>query len=141
MAIAIVAYNIYKINENDTIRSKIKQEVQQTEYVDFGKVVNGDWDNIILVTPYADKAEIKRSYGISVNRISDFSIAYRDDRVLFIFCKGKNIQDYVYWFGSVSLSETEKMYNPLQIKREDSKFKIDKSSNNAGSINLILVKE
>ena len=58
MAIAIVAYNIYKINENDTIRSKIKQEVQQTEYVDFGKVVNGDWDNIILVTPYADKEEL-----------------------------------------------------------------------------------
>jgi len=137
----VVYYSVYKINEDDTIHSKIKQEVQQDDYVDFGKAVNGDWDNIILVPPYTDKTEIKNSYGISVNRISDFSIAYREDRVLFIFCKGKSIQNYIYWFGSVSLSETEKMYNPLQIKREDSKFKLDKSSSNIEPINLILVKE
>ncbi|WP_317944438.1 hypothetical protein [Sporosarcina saromensis] len=137
----MVAYNIYKINENDMIRSNIEKEVQQDEYVDFGKAVNGDWDNIILVTPYTEKTRIKNNYGISVNRISDFSIAYRDDRVLILFCKGESIQNYVYWFGSVSLSETEKMYGPLQIKREDSKFKIDKSSSNTGPINLIIVKE
>lgn len=141
ITIAVVAYNIYKINENDMIRSKIEKEVQQDEYVDFGKAVNGDWDNIILVTPYTDKTELKNNYGISVNRISDFSIAYRDDRVLILFCKGESIQNYVYWFGSVSLSETEKMYGSLQINREDSKFNIDKSSSNTGPINLIIVKE
>ncbi|MEC1177236.1 hypothetical protein P9B03_01965 [Metasolibacillus meyeri] len=136
--LVVVLYNIYKINESDIILSNIKQEVQQNDYVDFSKVVEGDWDNIILVTPYTDKAKIKNNYGIAVNRISDFSIAYRDDSVLIIFCKGESIQNYIYWLGSVSSSEDEKLYDSLQIKREDAQFK---TSNNNVFLNLIHVKE
>lgn len=141
ITIAVVAYNIYKIDENDAIRSKIKQEVQQNEYVDFGKAVNGDWDNIILVFPYTEKAKIKKEYGIDVNRINDFSVAYREDRVLILFCKGESIQNYVYWVGSFSSSEDEKLYDSFQIKRKDAKFKTDKSSNKGIPLNLIHVKK
>ncbi|MGM7634448.1 hypothetical protein [Bacillus sp. Hm123] len=139
--LAVVLYNVYKINESDTIHSNIKQEVQQNEYVDFNKIVDGDWDNIILVNSYTDKAEIKNKYGIAANRISDFSVAYRDDRVLIIFCKGESIQNYIYWFGSVSSSKDEKIYGSIQIKREDAKFKTDKTSDNSMPLNLIHVKE
>ncbi|WP_107837953.1 hypothetical protein [Metasolibacillus meyeri] len=139
--LVVILYNIYKINENDIILSNIKQEVQQKDYVDFSKIVEGDWDNMILVTPYTDKTKIKNSYGIAVNRISDFSIAYREDSVLIIFCKGESIQNYIYWLGSVSSSEDEKLYDSLQIKREDAQFKTDKTSNNNMSLNLLHVKE
>ncbi|WP_186672910.1 hypothetical protein [Sporosarcina sp. BP05] len=139
--LTVVLYNTYKINESDTILSNIKSEVQQNEYVDFSEIVDGDWDNIILVTPYTDKAEIKKKYGIDANRISDFSVAYREDRVLILFCKGESIQNYIYWFGSVSSSENEKLYGSFQIKREDTEFKTDKTSSNSTPLNLICVKE
>lgn len=139
--LTVVLYNIYKVNENHAIISSIKSEVQQNEYVDFSEIVDGDWDNVILVTPYTDKAEIKNKYGIAANRISDFSIAHRDDRVLIIFCKGESIQNYIYWFGSVSSNKDEKLYGSFQIKREDTEFKLDKTSSNSTYLNLIRVKE
>lgn len=135
---AIASYNIYKIKEDNKIYLNLKQAAQQNETVDFSQVVSGDWDNIIIVNPYADKMEIKNKYGISVNRISDFSVAHRDDRLLIIFCKGKSIQDYIYWFGSVLLGENEKAYDSLQIKREDAKFKTEKNSGSDVFINLII---
>ncbi|WP_432355613.1 hypothetical protein [Sporosarcina sp. A2] len=137
----VVLYNFYEINENDTIHLNVKQEVQQNKYVDFSKMVDGDWDNIILVTPYTDKAEIKNKFGIAVNRISDFSIAHRDDRVLIVFCKGESIQNYINWIGTFSTSEDEKLYDSIQIKREYAKFKTDNTPNNSTPLNLIHVKE
>lgn len=134
-------YNFYKINENDTLRSNIKQEVQKNEYVELSEIVDGDWDNIIIVNPYTDKAEINNKYGIAVNRISDFSVAHRDDRVLIIFCKGKSIQNYIYWSGSIFSSEDEKIYNSIKIKKEDTKFKADKTSDNNTPLNLIHIKK
>lgn len=104
-------------------------------------MVDGDWDNIILVTPYTDKAEIKNKFGIAVNRISDFSIAHRDDRVLIVFCKGESIQNYINWIGTFSTSEDEKLYDSIQIKREYAKFKTDNTPNNSTPLNLIHVKE
>ena len=139
--LVVVLYNFYKINESDTILSNIKQEVQRNEYVDFSKIVDGDWDNIILISPYTDKAKIKKKYGIDANRISDFSVAYREDRVLILFCKGESIQNYVYLVGGFSSSEDEKLDDSFQIKREDAKFKTDKNSNNSMPLNLIHVKE
>ena len=128
------------IDDNDKILLDIKQKIQQSEYVDFSKIVDGEWDNIILITPYTSKSEIKDKYRIAVNRISDFSIEYREDLVLIIFCNEKSIQDYIYWHGNILITEKEKLYDSIKIKREDAKFKVDKISDNSEVLNLILLK-
>jgi len=128
------------IDDNDKILLDIKQKIQQSEYVDFSKIVDGEWDNIILITPYTSKSEIKDKYGIDANRISDFSIEYREDLVLIIFCNEKSIQDYIYWHGNILITEKEKLYDSIKIKREDAKFKVDKISDNSEVLNLILLK-
>ena len=128
------------IDDNDKILLDIKQKIQQSEYVDFSKIVDGEWDNIILITPYTSKSEIKDKYGIDANRISDFSIEYREDLVLRIFCNEKSIQDYIYWHGNILITEKEKLYDSIKIKREDAKFKVDKISDNSEVLNLILLK-
>ena len=137
---AIVFYSFYMIDDNDKILLDIKQKIQQSEYVDFSKIVDGEWDNIILITPYTSKSEIKDKYGIDANRISDFSIEYREDLVLIIFCNEKSIQDYIYWHGNILITEKEKLYDSIKIKREDAKFKVDKISDNSEVLNLILLK-
>ena len=136
----IVFYSFYMIDDNDKILLDIKQKIQQSEYVDFSKIVDGEWDNIILITPYTSKSEIKDKYGIDANRISDFSIEYREDLVLIIFCNEKSIQDYIYWHGNILITEKEKLYDSIKIKREDAKFKVDKISDNSEVLNLILLK-
>lgn len=128
------------IDDNDKILLDIKQKIQQSKYVDFSKIVDGEWDNIILITPYTSKSEIKDKYGIDANRISDFSIEYREDLVLIIFCNEKSIQDYIYWHGNILITEKEKLYDSIKIKREDAKFKVDKISDNSEVLNLILLK-
>lgn len=138
--LAIVFYSFYMIDDNDKILLDIKQKIQQSEYVDFSKIVDGEWDNIILITPYTSKSEIKDKYGIDANRISDFSIEYREDLVLIIFCNEKSIQDYIYWHGNILITEKEKLYDSIKIKREDAKFKVDKISDNREVLNLILLK-
>ena len=138
--LAIVFYSFYMIDDNDKILLDIKQKIQQSEYVDFSKIVDGEWDNIILITPYTSKSEIKDKYGIDTNRISDFSIEYREDLVLIIFCNEKSIQDYIYWHGNILITEKEKLYDSIKIKREDAKFKVDKISDNSEVLNLILLK-
>ena len=138
--LAIVFYSFYMIDDNDKILLDIKQKIQQSEYVDFSKIVDGEWDNIILITPYTSKSEIKDKYGIDANRISDFSIEYREDLVLIIFCNEKSIQDYIYWHGNILITEKEKLYDSIKIKREDAKFKVDKISDNSEALNLILLK-
>ena len=138
--LAIVFYSFYMIDDNDTILLDIKQKIQQSEYVDFSKIVDGEWDNIILITPYTSKSEIKDKYGIDANRISDFSIEYREELVLIIFCNEKSIQDYIYWHGNILITEKEKLYDSIKIKREDAKFKVDKISDNSEVLNLILLK-
>lgn len=137
---AIMFYSFYMIDDNDKILLDIKQKIQQSEYVDFSKIVDGEWDNIILITPYTSKSEIKDKYGIDANRISDFSIEYREDLVLIIFCNEKSIQDYIYWHGNILITEKEKLYDSIKIKREDAKFKVDKISDNSEVLNLILLK-
>ena len=137
---AIVFYSFYMIDDNDKILLDMKQKIQQSEYVDFSKIVDGEWDNIILITPYTSKSEIKDKYGIDANRISDFSIEYREDLVLIIFCNEKSIQDYIYWHGNILITEKEKIYDSIKIKREDAKFKVDKISDNSEVLNLILLK-
>ena len=126
--LAIVFYSFYMIDDNDKILLDIKQKIQQSEYVDFSKIVDGEWDNI------------KDKYGIDANRISDFSIEYREDLVLIIFCNEKSIQDYIYWHGNILITEKEKLYDSIKIKREDAKFKVDKISDNSEVLNLILLK-
>ena len=138
--LAIMFYSFYMIDDNDKILLDIKQKIQQSEYVDFSKIVDGEWDNIILITPYTSKSEIKDKYGIDANRISDFSIEYREDLVLIIFCNEKSIQDYIYWHGNILITEKEKLYDSIKIKREDAKFKVDKISDNSEVLNLILLK-
>ena len=138
--LASVFYSFYMIEDNDKILLDIKQKIQQSEYVDFSKIVDGEWDNIILITPYTSKSEIKDKYGIDANRISDFSIEYREDLVLIIFCNEKSIQDYIYWHGNILITEKEKLYDSIKIKREDAKFKVDKISDNSEVLNLILLK-
>ena len=138
--LAIVFYSFYMIDDNDKILLDIKQKIQQSEYVDFSKIVDGEWDNIILITPYTSKSEIKDKYGIDANRISDFSIEYREDLVLIIFCNEKSIQDYIYWHGNILITEKEKLYDSIKLKREDAKFKVDKISDNSEVLNLILLK-
>lgn len=138
--LAIVFYSFYMIDDNDKILLDIKQKIQQSKYVDFSKIVDGEWDNIILITPYTSKSEIKDKYGIDANRISDFSIEYREDLVLIIFCNEKSIQDYIYWHGNILITEKEKLYDSIKIKREDAKFKVDKISDNSEVLNLILLK-
>ena len=137
---AIMFYSFYMIDDNDKILLDIKQKIQQSKYVDFSKIVDGEWDNIILITPYTSKSEIKDKYGIDANRISDFSIEYREDLVLIIFCNEKSIQDYIYWHGNILITEKEKIYDSIKIKREDAKFKVDKISDNSEVLNLILLK-
>lgn len=137
---AIMFYSFYMIDDNDKILLDIKQKIQQSKYVDFSKIVDGEWDNIILITPYTSKSEIKDKYGIDANRISDFSIEYREDLVLIIFCNEKSIQDYIYWHGNILITEKEKLYDSIKIKREDAKFKVDKISDNSEVLNLILLK-
>ena len=137
---AIVFYSFYMIDDNDKILLDIKQKIQQSKYVDFSKIVDGEWDNIILITPYTSKSEIKDKYGIDANRISDFSIEYREDLVLIIFCNEKSIQDYIYWHGNILITEKEKLYDSIKLKREDAKFKVDKISDNSEVLNLILLK-
>ena len=137
---AIMFYSFYMIDDNDKILLDIRQKIQQSEYVDFSKIVDGEWDNIILITPYTSKSEIKDKYGIDANRISDFSIEYREDLVLIIFCNEKSIQDYIYWHGNILITEKEKLYDSIKIKREDAKFKVDKISDNSEALNLILLK-
>ena len=138
--LAIMFYSFYMIDDNDKILLDIKQKIQQSEYVDFSKIVDGEWDNIILITPYTSKSEIKDKYGIDANRISDFSIESREDLVLIIFCNEKSIQDYIYWHGNILITEKEKLYDSIKIKREDAKFKVDKISDNSEVLNLILLK-
>lgn len=137
---AIMFYSFYMIDDNDKILLDIKQKIQQSKYVDFSKIVDGEWDNIILITPYTSKSEIKDKYGIDANRISDFSIEYREDLVLIIFCNEKSIQDYIYWHGNILITEKEKLYDSIKLKREDAKFKVDKISDNSEVLNLILLK-
>ena len=137
---AIMFYSFYMIDDNDKILLDIKQKIQQSKYVDFSKIVDGEWDNIILITPYTSKSEIKDKYGIDANRISDFSIEYREDLVLIIFCNEKSIQGYIYWHGNILITEKEKLYDSIKIKREDAKFKVDKISDNSEVLNLILLK-
>lgn len=136
----IMFYSFYMIDDNDKILLDIKQKIQQSKYVDFSKIVDGEWDNIILITPYTSKSEIKDKYGIDANRISDFSIEYREDLVLIIFCNEKSIQDYIYWHGNILITEKEKLYDSIKLKREDAKFKVDKISDNSEVLNLILLK-
>ena len=137
---AIMFYSFYMIDDNDKILLDIKQKIQQSKYVDFSKIVDGEWDNIILITPYTSKSEIKDKYGIDANRISDFSIEYREDLVLIIFCNEKSIQDYIYWHGNILITEKEKLYDSIKLKIEDAKFKVDKISDNSEVLNLILLK-
>ncbi|MDW0110938.1 hypothetical protein [Sporosarcina aquimarina] len=136
---SVVLYNFYKINESHAIHSSVQQEIERNDYVDFSALVEGDWDTIILVTPYTSKAELKEKYGIAVNRISNFSIEYLDDRMLVVFCQGKRIQDYMYWTGRLSLSKGEQLYETTRIKREDAQFKIDETHPASMPLNLIQV--
>lgn len=138
---ALMFYTLFMINENDKIRVDLKQELQKNKYVDFSKTVESDWDNLILVAPYTSKSELKEKYGISANRIKDFSIEYRDDRVLLLFCKGQSLKEYVYWRGSILTGEDQKLYGTLKIKRENAKWKAGKPSDENEAVPLILVKD
>ena len=59
---------------------------------------------------------------------------------MIIFCNEKSIQDYIYWHGNILITEKEKLYDSIKIKREDAKFKVDKISDNSEALNLILLK-
>ena len=85
-------YNVYKIKEDTTSATQLAAATDRIKLADY---VSGEWDAVVVVTPYTSEQEM-RNFGIPTSRLRNTSITYLDDRVLLAFFEGDRFVKYCY---------------------------------------------
>ncbi|KFL42881.1 hypothetical protein CH76_09980 [Lysinibacillus sp. BF-4] len=90
--IVAAAYDVYKLKEDKRSAALL---AAASGRVAIAEVVPGEWDAVVVVTPYTSEQEM-RAVGIPATRLRDTSITYLDDRVLLAFFEGDTFTKYSY---------------------------------------------
>lgn len=90
--IVVAAYDVYKLKEDERSAALL---AAANGRVAIAEVVPGEWDAVVVVTPYTSEQEM-RAVGIPATRLRDTSITYLDDRVLLAFFEGDTFIKYSY---------------------------------------------
>lgn len=104
-----------KIVPNEYLNDKIISKLESEKYIDFSKVTNFHWDEMMIFTPYSDINEYFKKVDI------DNSIKYRDDIYSIVFIENNKIikmvnLDRKYDFDTETTNR--------KIENKNSKFKI-----------------
>lgn len=113
---------VYLIEETELPKS-IHEKILESSEVDFGSLVEGDWDSLTIIGPYLTADDAKEDFGINLNRLKNDSIKYGDGQLLFVFCKGDNIESYSYIKYPIQV-DYEGSSRDLKIQRSDAIFKV-----------------
>ncbi|MGL5440508.1 MAG: hypothetical protein ACRDA4_09055 [Filifactoraceae bacterium] len=127
LIIALYYNSVYLLRES-SIPSEIKTEISKLDSVNFDKLVTGDWNNIVIVSPYTDSSEIRKQYNINFSRIANKSIEYGDNQSLFIFCEGNKAESYFYIQYQVAVIDYSKLPKMRRIERENSIFTVERKN-------------
>lgn len=86
---------IYLIDES-SIPSEIQDRISKSETIDIGHLIDGEWDTLYIISPYTSIEEVKKEFGVNLDRLRNNSITYIDGQSLFVFCRDRQIQSYFY---------------------------------------------
>ncbi|MGJ0848481.1 hypothetical protein SAMN02745784_02243 [Tissierella praeacuta DSM 18095] len=134
--ITTLYYNSVYLLRESSIPHKIKTEISGLSSVNFDELVTGDWNNIVVVSPYTDSSEIKKQYNINFSRIANKSIEYGDGQSLIIFCEENKVESYFYIPYQVAVIDYSKLPKTQRIERENSIFAVERK-NNGESITIL----
>lgn len=111
-----VYVKFFLIGENKELNSKVQMELKISKEVDFRKIIQKDFDEILILTPYTAKEFIKKK-GIDLEKTRSFRngiIIKNDIPILtegynvFVFVKNKKIINYGRVFENVNFEKLEK---------------------------------
>lgn len=114
--------NVYLIKETELPKS-IQEKILESNEVDFGSLVDGDWDGLVIIGPYLPADNAKEDFGINLNRLKNDSIKYGDGQLLFVFCKGDSIESYFYMKYPIQI-DYEGSSRDVKIPRPEATFKV-----------------
>ncbi|WP_088011271.1 hypothetical protein [Gottfriedia acidiceleris] len=121
-------HHLTDIKEDTKLKKKIASIIISKDTIDFKNDIQGlNWDQLYLITPYADlKEEIRRMH-LKTNVKIESNINYDDTINLMVFIKDKEIVSYVNFprkKGDFNLVKSK------MFEANNSKFKIIKKQNN-----------
>lgn len=113
--------SVYLIQETP-IPSKVREKILNLQEVDFAKLIDGEWDHLIVLSPYCDLKGDAKTYRFNFRRLANKSIEYREGQTLFIFCKKDRIESYFYLQGSLAYIDHEILPYSFRIPKADATF-------------------
>ncbi len=122
----IFYFDIYKTSENIHLKTKIEAAIEQIPengIANFSELVEGEWNRMIIVTPYTSMESVKENFHIPSEKISNDNIELLDTTELIIFCKDDQIENYIYLDKFVLDRAPElSSYLSFEVSRENSTF-------------------
>ncbi len=113
--------SIYLIPETP-IPNGVQEKILTSQEVNFDQLIDGEWDNLIILSPYCDLKDDGKTFNINFKRLANKSIEYREGQSLFIFCKKDKIKSYFYIESSLAFVDHEVLPYSSKISKADAIF-------------------
>ena len=111
-----------KVRSDRVFEDLIKQNVLSGQPIlNLDSIAQFEWDSIIILTPYANPADISEQFKIDLSKIATTNIESRDDINVLIFVDDGNlvrVVEYPRYPGDFAKNDIE------FIKRSDARFRI-----------------
>ena len=107
---------LFQLENDKTLTEKVETELHSNNRaVDFEKVADFEWDNLIILGPYSQVEKIEEEKGLNLENIRQNGIEYSDYYDLIVFLKNKK---------AIKIVELNKAMSPQRtiINKEISLF-------------------
>ncbi|WP_394266586.1 hypothetical protein, partial [Anaerotignum sp.] len=98
---------VYLAEETELLKN-IHEKILESREVNFGSLVDGDWDSMTIIGPSLTVGDVGEDFAINLNRLKNDSIKYGESQMLFVFSKRDSFESYFY------------IKSPIQIDYEGS---------------------
>lgn len=80
----------------ETSVDSLSISVRNGMILDFGAMVEGDWNRLCIITPYTPMEQAMKTTGLNLDRLENYGMAYREDANLLVFAKEAMVRKYIY---------------------------------------------
>ncbi len=115
-------FRSYYLIPETPIPNNVQEKILTSQEVNFDQLIDGEWDNLIILSPYCDLERDSKTFNINLKRLANTSIQYHEGQSLFIFCKKDKIESYFYIESSLAFIDHEILPYSCKISKADAIF-------------------
>ena len=140
----IYAEKISVLEEDQKIAENIVGELKAGNKIDFQKIIDGEWDSMVIVGPYTPRKKAEKFCTVKLDKIKHYRMDYSDSETLLVFCKGRQVLKYAYLknqTASIDWSQSRGEFHLMAFPKTASTFRVVEQRKGKESKRLILLKE